>query len=83
MKRRSGGRDGCFTVVWMCLITCLFLIFNGAIVGGFYLWMSPEEPANRRLVQAILYVAPVLLIFPEWVVIDVLRDRLRPRRRER
>ena len=81
MKRRSGGRDGCFTVIWICLITSIFLVFNGALVGGFYIWMSPEEPESRRLVQAILYLAPVLLIFPEWAIIDWVLDRLRPRRR--
>ena len=77
MKRRSIGRDGCFTIIWMCLVTSLFLVINGAIVAGIYVLITPEDPGLRRLVQIALYLGPVILIFPEWWIIDLILDRRR------
>ena len=78
--------DGCGFILFTCLVSCLLMIINGGLVAAGYQWLAdlgPKFLRQSRVAQATLFIAPVLLLFVQWWVLDHLLDFLRPRRRER
>ena len=84
LRRRSMGprRDGCGFVLLTFLFSCFFLVLNSALISKV---MPPPEVAPALLsrpgvVQALLFVGPVLLIFFEWWLVDLVVALVTPHR---
>jgi hypothetical protein len=63
------------------VFTCFFLILNSALVARFYPELAELGPMwlhHPRIEQMIRFVAPVLLIFAQWWVVDLAADFLAP-----
>jgi hypothetical protein len=74
-------RDGCGFLTLTCVFTCFFLILNSALVARFYPELANLGPMwlqHPRIEQMIKFVAPVLLIFVQWWVVDLAADFLAP-----
>jgi len=86
LRRRSRGphRDGCGFVVLTFLFSCFFLILNSALISK--LVPAPETApgllARPSVNQAVLFVGPVILIFVEWWLVDLVVGLVTPRRAE-
>jgi hypothetical protein len=64
-----------------CVFTCFFLILNSALVARFYPELANLGPLwlqHPRIEQMIKFIAPVLLIFVQWWVVDLAADFLAP-----
>jgi hypothetical protein len=72
--RRAGpGRDGCGFLLLTCLFTCFLLALNCAAVGRFYPELvsnAPEFLREGRIPQMTMFIAPVVLTFVEWWLVD-------------
>ena len=84
--RRSAlaATDGCGFIAFTCLVSCLLMIINGGLVAAGYQWLAEGGPRflqQTRVAQATLFVAPVLLLFLQWWLLDHLLDFLRPQKR--
>lgn len=78
MASKQRQRVGCGFLISTCLLTCLMLVFNGAMVMSLYYWLAPLGPRILRHPQAfqfLLFSTPVLLLFVEWRMIDSFVDR--------
>jgi hypothetical protein len=77
-------RDGCGYVVLTCVFSCLFLVLNSALLTRMYPVLAEYGPSfleNPRVIQAIMFIGPVILIFFEWWFVDLVVDLLTPGRR--
>lgn len=84
-RRRSSGprRDGCGFVLLTFLFSCFFLVLNSALIGKFAPPLMDAGPALLRrpgVVQAVLFAGPVILIFVEWWLVDLVVAVLTPQR---
>ncbi len=82
LRRRNGGprRDGCGFVLLTFVFSCFFLLLNSALISKV---MPPPEVApallaRPQVVQALLFVGPVLLIFVEWWLVDLVVGLVTP-----
>jgi hypothetical protein len=74
-------RDGCGFLTLTCVFTCFFLILNSALVARFYPELADLGPnwlQHPRIEQMMKFVAPVLLIFVQWWVVDLAADFFAP-----
>lgn len=74
-------RDGCGFLTLTCVFTCFFLVLNAALVSRFYPEVAEFGPRwllYPRVEQMFKFVAPVLLIFVEWWVVDLAADFFAP-----
>lgn len=65
-------------LVSVCAFACVLLIINAVVVRALYGYL-PAEPAifaHPRFGRAVMFVAPVLMLVVEWMVIDRLMDLL-------
>ena len=84
-RRRSQGprRDGCGFVLLTFFFTCLFLVLNSALISKLVPPLLEAGPAfltRPAVVQAALFVGPVILIFAEWWLVDLVVELVTPRR---
>lgn len=84
-RRRSSGprRDGCGFVLLTFVFSCLFLVLNSALIGKFVPPLLDAGPAFLRrlgVVQAVLFAGPVILIFVEWWLVDLVVALVTPQR---
>ena len=67
-------REGCGFAIGTSVFTCLLLILNGILVTAIYQWLfpggAPTSMQRIKVVQAFLFVGPVLLLFIEWTLFD-------------
>ena len=76
LRHRGKGpyRDGCGFVLLTFLFSCLFLLLNSALISRFV--PAPETApgllARQGVNQAVLFVGPVILIFVEWWLVDLV-----------
>jgi hypothetical protein len=80
-------RLGCGFLCVAALLTCVLLSINGLIVLNLYNSIEPTLPDEwrsdpRRLVQAVVFITPLLLLVIEWWVCDVTIDWLHPLRKQ-
>lgn len=77
-KKRHGLRiGGCLYVALACVIACVLLLLNRAIVGSIFTWYMPEILAGEvRYKQVATLVMPVFMIALEYWLYDLLVDRL-------
>lgn len=80
--RNSQSRpEGCGFLALTCLFTCFFLILNSALTVRFYPQLSAFAPSllqHPRVEQMMMFLGPVLLIFVEWWLVDLIVDALSP-----
>jgi hypothetical protein len=70
---RPPRRDGCGFLLLTCFFSCFFLVLNAALVTKLYpvtLQRMPPFHGHPRLDQMVLFLAPVLLLFCEWWLVD-------------
>jgi hypothetical protein len=66
-----------------CFVTCFFLVLNSAVVSIFYPPLAAAGPGllrHPRVAQMIMYLAPVVLIFIEWWIVDLAVELVTPAR---
>lgn len=84
LRRHSRGphRDGCGFVLLTFVFSCFFLILNGALVSKLvpHPEAAPGLLARPGVNQAVLFVAPVIMIFVEWWLVDLVVGLVTPRR---
>jgi hypothetical protein len=79
----SQRRDGCGYVVLTCVFSCIFLVINAALVNSFCAWLEVRNPRlfgkgyltvdpGAVATHAVLVVLPVLMVFAEWWLFDVV-----------
>ncbi len=82
-KRRSPrpSREGCGFLTLTCVFSCFFLVLNCALVARFYPEIAAYFPGwmhQPKIEQMAKFLAPVLLIFLQWWVVDLAADLLAP-----
>ena len=80
----SRFRMGCLFLLLSILAACAMLIVNGLVVSfvlGSAAARLPDFMRQPRVVQALLFLGPVLLLAVEWWAYDVLTDWIFPLRR--
>jgi hypothetical protein len=87
-KRRKAKdrRDGCGFLVLTCVFTCFFLVLNSALVAKMYpplAQLGPDLLSHPRVKQIMMFVGPVVLVFVEWWLVDLVVEVLTPRRKTR
>ena len=85
LRRRTRGprRDGCGFVLLTFLFSCLFLVLNSALISRFVpplMETGPPLLARPGVVQATLFTGPVILVFVEWWLVDLVVQLVTPRR---
>jgi len=84
LRHRGKGphRDGCGFVLLTFLFSCFFLLLNSALISK--LVPAPETApgllARPGVNQAVLFVGPVILIFVEWWLVDLVVALVTPHR---
>ena len=77
--RSQASRDGCGFLIGTSVFTCLFLVINGVVLTGVYQILypggPPESTHEARFVQMLLFIGPVLLLFVQWTLIDLVSER--------
>jgi len=70
-------------VLAICLVSCLLLVVNGALVAGFYGMLGgilPPILRGPKVTQLIMFIVPVVMILVEWRLVESLYRRLTNRR---
>ncbi|MCU0979827.1 MAG: hypothetical protein MUF25_11760 [Pirellulaceae bacterium] len=85
LRRRTTGprRDGCGFVLLTFLFSCFFLVLNSALISRFVpplMETGPAFLARPGIVQATLFAGPVILVFVEWWLVDLVVQLVTPRR---
>ncbi len=77
----SYGRMGCVTLLFSMLLAGVLLVLNGAMVVAAHAAMLGDNEllANRYVTQLIYFVVPLILLGLEWLLFDIVSDRLRRR----
>ncbi len=84
-RRRASNsrRDGCGFVLLTFVFSCLFLVLNSVLIGkSLPPLLETGPPVLRRaaFVQAVLFTGPVLLMFVEWWLVDLVVRLVTPDR---
>jgi hypothetical protein len=69
-------------MILTCVFSCLFLVMNSILVSSLFVWVFQFKMGfltNPRIQQLIVFCLPVLMVFAEWWVIDMLVRRLTKR----
>lgn len=85
-RRANDRRDGCGFLVLTCVFTCFFLVLNSALVSKVYPsleQLGPDLLSHPRVKQIMMFVGPVVLVFVEWRLVDLVVDLLTPKRKSR
>jgi hypothetical protein len=72
-RRAQPGRDGCGFLLLTCLFTCFLLVLNCVAVARFYPDLVLHAPLflrEARVQQMSMFIAPVVLTFVEWWLVD-------------
>lgn len=85
-RRRRARRQhsGCLFLLATCLFTCLLLLLNAALATSLYSMLNPYLPRflrSPRFAQLMLFVVPVILIFAQWRLVDMVAMRAARKRR--
>lgn len=76
----SGAAAGCLFGLASTLVTGVLLFLNGALVLAVFQTLAPTGPEwmqKPEVMQFSLFVAPVVLVVLQWMMIDYLRHHLR------
>jgi hypothetical protein len=70
-------------VLFTMLVSCVALIINVALVFAWYTGIAQiaiTEAYSKKMGQFVLLIVPFLLLFPEWLVYDILVAPFRSKR---
>jgi hypothetical protein len=70
-------------VLLTCVFSCFFLVLNSALISKIYPPLADQGPAllgHPRVVQAVMFIGPVVLVFIEWWLVDLVVELVTPRR---
>ncbi len=75
--RRASQRapSGCAVILMVAAASCALLVLNGFIIAGFFASLGDELPEALRspkVMQTIVFIAPVLLLVLEWRLTQAL-----------
>jgi len=73
-RTRRPRRGGCGLLLLSCLVTCGLLLANRVLVTSLYLIMVPPQFDYAQLRTVVQFVFMVVLLLPEWWLIDRLRQ---------
>ncbi|MEC7567213.1 MAG: hypothetical protein VX738_16140 [Planctomycetota bacterium] len=76
-------RGGLSLLMVICAITCILLVFNSAFIVAFYEGLSQsfgQLETYPKLKQAILFAAPLLMLFVEWKAYDIVMTIIQRRK---
>jgi hypothetical protein len=65
------------------VFSCLFLVLNSALISTLYPQLAQSGPAflrHPRVMQAVMFIGPVLMVFVEWWLADLVIDLVTPKR---
>ena len=65
------------------LISCVALILNVGLIYALYTGIAQyaiSEAYSKKIGQFVLLIGPFMLLFPEWLVYDILVAPFRPKR---
>lgn len=77
-----GCFSGCLYVLGLTLVASALLFVNGGMVLAVFRSLShllPSSFSDQRIVQFVLFVAPVLLLVLQWMMLDVVMRVIRRR----
>ena len=73
---------GCLIAFASAMLTGLMLFINGSFVWALlavFAKSGPSWASKPEFMQFFLFVLPVFLVVPEWIMIDYVRSRVRHR----
>jgi len=82
VDERSTMTTGCVIAFGSALLTGFMLFINGSLVMAVLTALArtgPSWTSNPEFSQFVLFLVPVLMVVAEWMMIDYVRTRLRPR----
>ncbi len=82
-KGRRALQHLAFYVFLTMLVSCVALIINVALIYALYTGIAQvaiNEAYSKKIGQFVLLIGPFLLLFPEWLVYDILVAPFRQRR---
>ncbi len=65
------------------LVSCVALIINVGLIYALYTGIAQfviTEAYSKKLGQLVLLIGPFMLLFPEWLVYDILAAPFRQKR---
>ncbi|HEV7279926.1 MAG TPA: hypothetical protein VGN57_06890 [Pirellulaceae bacterium] len=76
MAKRRYWIDGCFFSLMTLLISGAFLVVNGVVVSMAFGGLAEAIPALRaqRVGQSVQFLLPIVMLFLEWKLLDLLSD---------
>jgi hypothetical protein len=77
-NNKSTERDGCGYLLIACLAISVLLALNGVIVAVVFNWVTSQGGhwvQHSKVAQAFVFMAPVLLMFAEWWLVDLFFGR--------
>lgn len=80
--RRAFGYLAIYVFATM-IVSCLALVVNVGIVYALYSGIAPfvfHETYSKQIGQFVLLLGPFLLLFPEWLLYDILISPFRQKR---
>jgi hypothetical protein len=83
MKGRRALKHLGLYVFFTMLVSCVALIVNVALVYAWYTGIAQvaiTEAYSKKIGQFVLLLGPFLLLFPEWLVYDILVAPFRTKR---
>jgi hypothetical protein len=84
---KSGGEaddrgtltGGCLIAFASAMLTGLMLFINGSFVWALlavFVKSGPSWASKPEFMQFILFIVPVFLVVPEWIMIDYVRSKV-------
>ena len=83
-RRGEPRRDGCGFLLLTCVFTCFLLALNCVAVARLFPLFADAGPAlfrDARVQQVTMFIAPVVMVFCEWWVVDLIVELVTPRPR--
>ena len=75
LPQATGTASGCLYLLGLALVACTLLFINGGMVLAVFRGLAdslPDQFSNQRMVQFVLFVAPVVLLVLQWMAWDFL-----------
>jgi len=85
-RKSQTRREGCGFLLFTCIVTCILLVLNSVLIIQFYPLLVVGGRGllhHPRVVQMIMYIGPVILVFFEWWLVDLVIDLILPDRKAR
>ena len=78
-KKRRRRASGCGTTAVTAVVCCIFLAFNGVLIGVGMSMMGKDLPfflRHAKVIQMVVFVAPVFLLLIQWHLGQFAMERI-------